>query len=207
MLYFSALQRGLSEMPSANNEVRNKICKIANEKGWEHLHGELEKVDRKAASRIHKNDPQRIQRALEVYELTGVPISNWHEKSKKRELPFCALKLALIPSDRKQLHARIEKRFKKMIADGFMSEMQQLYQRDDLNDNIPSMRSVGYRQAWKYLNGEFNFETMCERAIVATRQLAKRQYTWLRGESNLTNIMAERYDIHDIYHKIGAHLR
>ncbi len=207
MLYFSTLQRGLSEMPSANNEVRNKICKIANEKGWEHLHGELEKVDRKAASRIHKNDPQRIQRALEVYELTGIPISNWHETSKKRELPFCALKLALIPSDRTQLHARIEQRFKKMIAGGFMSEMQQLYQRDDLNDNIPSMRSVGYRQAWKYLNGEYNFETMCERAIVATRQLAKRQHTWLRSESNLTNIMAERYDIHDIYHKIGAHLR
>ena len=206
MLYFNALQHGMSQMPSANQAVRKKISELADKKGWEYMHAYLAKVDSKAANRIHKNDPQRIQRALEVYELTGIPISEWHAKTNNSELPINALKLALIPNDRAQLHTQIEQRFDQMIDAGFMKEMQLLYQRNDLDDNFPSMRSVGYRQAWRYLDGEYDFETMREKIIIATRQLAKRQFTWLRSETNLTNIMAERYDIHDIYHKIGAHL-
>ena len=207
MLYFSALQHGMSQMPSANQAVRKKISELADKKGWEYMHAYLAKIDSKAANRIHKNDPQRIQRALEVYELTGIPISDWHAKTNKPELPYSALKLALIPNDRTQLHNRIEQRFDRMIDVGFINEMKLLHHRNDLDDNFPSMRSVGYRQAWHYLDGEYDFETMREKVIVATRQLAKRQLTWLRSETNLTNFTAERYDIHDIYHKIGAHLR
>lgn len=206
MLYFKALQRGLSQMPSANSAVREKINKLADKKGWEYLHTQLAKVDSEAASRIHKNDPQRIQRALEVYELTGIPISAWHANTTVPGLSFSALKFALIQKDRVWLHNRIEQRFDQMIADGFIDEMSLLYQRDDLHVNLPSMRSVGYRQAWNHLDGKYDFETMREKTIIATRQLAKRQLTWLRSERNLTNIMAERYNIHDIYHKIDAHL-
>ena len=206
MLYFSALQRGLAHMPSANSVIRNKLSDLANKKGWEFMHAQLTKIDPQAAARIHPNDPQRIQRALEVYELTGTPISAWHVKSRKPKLPFRALKLALIPEDRGLLHRRIEQRFNRMLNEGFLKEMESLYQRNELHANLPSMRSVGYRQGWQYLDGDIDLETMREQAIISTRQLAKRQLTWLRSETRLTSLSAEQYDIHDICHKIHSHV-
>ena len=206
MLYFSALQRGLSQMPSANPMIRKKLSDMANEKGWEFMHAKLAEIDPQAAARIHPNDPQRIQRALEVYELTGVPISAWHAKSRKPKPSFHALKLALIPESRGLLHQRIEQRFNSMLEGGFLTETKSLYQRKDLYADLPSMRSVGYRQAWKYLEGEFDLDTMREKAIIATRQLAKRQLTWLRSETSLTGFSAEQYNIHDVCHKIHSHI-
>ena len=205
MLYFSALQRGLSQMPSANSQIRKRLSGEALEEGWETLHTRLAKVDPEAAKKIHPNDPQRIQRALEVFELTGIPISVWHAKPKQIRLPFKALKLVLLPSDRALLHERIERRFEQMLNDGFMTEMQELYSNEDLHSGLPSMRSVGYRQAWKYLEGEWSFETMQEKAIIATRQLAKRQLTWLRSETNLIRLIAEDFDFQEICHKIRSH--
>ncbi len=202
MLYFNALLHGLSDMPSANEEVRKKITERANEKGWDYLHAQLVKVDPQAASRIHPNDPQRIQRAMEVYELTGTPLSEWHAEEKSIQFPYEVLKLALIPNDRAMLHQQIERRFDQMLQAGFMEEMQQLYERTSLHADLPSMRSVGYRQAWKYLDGEYDAETMREKAIIATRQFAKRQLTWLRGEADLITILAEKPDIHDIRQEI-----
>lgn len=206
MLYFNALQRGLAHMPSANSAIRNKLSDLAKKKGWEFMHAQLAEIDPQAAARIHPNDPQRIQRALEVYELTGIPISAWHVKSRKPKPPFRALKLALIPEDRGLLHRRIEQRFNHMLNEGFLKEVQSLYQRDDLHADLPSMRSVGYRQAWQYLDGDIDLETMREKAIIATRQLAKRQLTWLRSETSLTSLSAEQYNIHDICHKIHSHV-
>ncbi len=207
MLYFSALLRGLSKMPSADQEIRERICHLATEKGWEFVHAQLASVDRHAAARIHPNDPQRIQRAMEVYELTGIPISEWHAQPVQNEFPFQALKLALIPEDRGRLHKLIEQRFDQMLKEGFLDEAHGLFQRDMLHADLPSMRSVGYRQAWKYFIGEYDEVMMREKAIIATRQLAKRQLTWLRSESSLCGISAENHDIHDVHHQIQAYLR
>ena len=202
MLYFNALLHGLSNMPSADEEVRKKITERANEKGWDFVHAQLLKVDPQAAARIHPNDPQRIQRAMEVYELTGTPLSEWHAEAETIQFPYEVLKLALIPNDRAILHQQIERRFDQMLQAGFMGEMQQLYEHTSLHADLPSMRSVGYRQAWKYLAGEYDAETMREKAIIATRQFAKRQLTWLRSEADLVTISAEKPDIHDIHQEI-----
>ncbi len=206
MLYFNALLRGLANMPKANPQVREKMSQLASVKGWEFLHARLCEIDPVAAKRIHPNDPQRIQRALEVYELSGIPISDWQAKSTDVKLPFDALKLALIPEDRKVLHQHIEARFDQMLKNGFMQEMQELYQREDLHDALPSMRSIGYRQGWEHLDGKYDLASMREMAIIATRQLAKRQHTWLRRESNLRSYPVERYKIHDVCHEIRSHL-
>ena len=205
MLYFSVLQRGLSQLPSANLIIRKKINDMAAQKGWEFMHARLGEVDPKSATRIHPNDLRRIQRALEVYELTGVPISSWHANSEKPALPFHALKMALIPKERGLLHQRIEQRFNRMLDEGFLMEVQSLYQRNDLHSDLPSIRSVGYRQAWQHLKGSYDLETMRDKAIVATRQLAKRQLTWLRSETHLVSLSAEHYNIHDICQKIHSH--
>ncbi len=206
MLYFSALLRGLSKMPSADLNVRKKISDLANQQGWEFMHAELAKIDPQAAERIHPNDPQRIQRAMEVYELTGMPISEWHAESKQNEIPYKTLKFALIPEDRARLHRRIEQRFNQMLKEGFLTEVEALYQQNSLQADLPSMRSVGYRQAWKYFSGEYDEAMMREKAIVATRQLAKRQLTWLRSESSLSEISAENRDIHDVRQQIHTYL-
>ena len=206
MLYFNALLRGLSKMPSANAEVRKKISDLAVEKGWEFVHAELAKIDPQAAERIHPNDPQRLQRAMEVYELTGTTLSDWHAKSQKNQDSFDALKLALIPEDRAQLHKRIELRFDQMLQQGFLEEVRALFQRETLHVDLPSMRSVGYRQAWKFFAGEYDETMMREKAIIATRQLAKRQHTWLRSESSLCELSAEKYDIHDVRQQIQSYL-
>lgn len=206
MLYFSALLRGLSKMPSANAEVRKKISDLAEQKGWDFVHAELTKIDPHAAERIHPNDPQRLQRAMEVYELTGITMSDWHAQSEQNEIPFNALKLALIPEDRARLHKLIEMRFDQMLQQGFLEEAQALFQRETLHVDLPSMRSVGYRQAWKFFAGEYDAAMMREKAIIATRQLAKRQHTWLRSESSLCEISAEKYDIHDVRQQIQSYL-
>ncbi len=206
MLYFNALLHGLSDMPSANEEVRKEITERANEKGWDYVHAQLVEVDPQAAARIHPNDPQRIQRAMEVYELTGRPLSEWHSEAKAVQFPYEVLKLALIPNDRAVLHEQIERRFDQMMQAGFMEETQQLYERKSLHADLPSMRSVGYRQAWKYFAGEYDAETMKEKAIIATRQFAKRQLTWLRSEADLVTISAEKPDIHDIRQEISRFL-
>ena len=207
MLYFRALQRGLSQLPSANPQIRKKLSDLAALQGWEYMHTRLQQVDPDIAARIHPNDPQRIQRALEVYELTGIPMSDWHTQPEKLKHPLQVLKLALIPLVRGWLHQRVEQRFTRMLADGFLAEMQALFGRGDLRADLLAMRAVGYRQGWKYFTGEYDLETMCDKAIIATRQLAKRQLTWLRGDTQVASFPAEQYNTHDIFNKIHSHVR
>ncbi|WP_428606304.1 tRNA (adenosine(37)-N6)-dimethylallyltransferase MiaA [Sedimenticola sp.] len=181
MLYFRALEFGLSPLPEADPEIRAELEREAADLGWETMHRQLESVDPEAAARIHPNDPQRIQRALEVYRLTGQPLSRLHGQEEQDALPYHLVRLARAPSDRAVLHQRIADRFYKMLELGFEEEVRRLLQRPDLHPDTPAMRSVGYRQMIRYLQGEWDRETMIERGIIATRQLAKRQFTWLRS--------------------------
>lgn len=181
MLYFFVLQQGLAELPPKNPVFRQEIENRAAIKGWDVLHQELSSVDPIAASRIHVHDKQRIVRALEVYYLTGKTISKLQAEETEPLSDYHIHHLVLAPKDRSILHHRIAERFQKMLAAGFEEEVRQLYARGDLNTELPSIRSVGYRQMWAYLNGEISHEVMREKAIVATRQLAKRQLTWLRS--------------------------
>ncbi|WP_275098732.1 tRNA (adenosine(37)-N6)-dimethylallyltransferase MiaA [Sedimenticola hydrogenitrophicus] len=181
MLYFRALEYGLSRLPEADPDIRADLEREAGESGWEALHAQLMRVDPAAAARIHPNDPQRIQRALEVYRLTGQPLSRLQRQAERNELPYRLVKLARAPQSRAVLHRRIAERFNQMLAEGFEAEVRQLLERDDLRPEMPSLRSVGYRQMIRYLRGEWDRETMIERGIIATRQLAKRQFTWLRS--------------------------
>ena len=190
-LYFRALQQGLSAMPAADPEIRARLEAEAQRDGWESLHARLAGVDPVAAARIHATDPQRIQRALEVYEISGLPISQFHAEGRSAALPYHVLKLALVPDDRALLHQRIESRFQTMLAAGFVDEVRRLYERADLGPELPAMRAVGYRQIWAYLAGKIGFDEMVEQAIVATRQYAKRQLTWLRGEEGVVSYTAE----------------
>jgi len=184
MLYYRALEYGLSPLPKADPEVRQRLEKQAHEIGWEAMHRRLVEVDPEAAARIHPNDPQRLQRALEVYEVSGVPMTElWKQSSVP--LTVTPLKIALAPAERAVLHQRIELRFDQMLAQGFVAEVERLYRRVDLNPSLPSIRCVGYRQIWNYLKGEWDQSIAREKAIIATRQLAKRQMTWLRSEENL----------------------
>ena len=186
-LYFHALLNGLAPMPEADADMRASISAEAAERGWAALHAELAKVDAEAASRIHTTDPQRIQRALEVWRLSGKPISQWQrEGANAPRLPAKVLKLVLAPDDRAELHQRIEKRFDMMLDAGFLDEVRSLREWPELRDHpapldLPAIRAVGYRQAWEHLDGVFDAATFRDRAIFATRQLAKRQLTWLRG--------------------------
>lgn len=185
MMYFKALLEGISPLPEADQAVREQLENEAREKGWQALHDELKRVDPVAAERIHPNDPQRINRALEVYRITGISMTEL-TKRKGETLPYKVHQFAIAPSDRKVLHQRIEQRFKIMVEQGFVDEVRKLYERGDLHLNMPSMRCVGYRQVWEFLDGEHDFEEMVYRGIVATRQLAKRQMTWLNGWENVT---------------------
>ena len=183
MLYFRALEYGLSELPAADQDVRKRLEQQAAEIGWSGMHDLLKQKDPQAASRIHPNDPQRIQRALEVISVSGQSMSDLYDKTSAYELDYRLHKIVISPEPRSVLHQRIEQRFDMMIAAGFVDEIKGLYARSDLNPALPSMRAVGYRQAWEWLEGKTTFEEMREKAIVATRQLAKRQLTWLRRES------------------------
>lgn len=180
-LYFHALLHGLSEMPEADAAMREAIAAEAAERGWPVLHAELAKVDPEAAARIHATDPQRIMRALEVWRLTGRPISDWQRAAQRRPFPFRVLRLVLAPRERAVLHARIAARFDAMLAAGFLDEVRRLRADPRLHPDLPAMRAVGYRQAWAHLDGETDAATFRAQAIAATRQLAKRQFTWLRG--------------------------
>ena len=186
MLYFKVLRDGLAAMPNASPRVRKQIETLAAESGWETVHAELKKVDPESAARIHANDPQRLQRALEVFLLTGKSLTALHrENHDPAELPCRLYFLAIQPTDRAVLHHRIAERFRRMLSEGLIEEVQVLYERGDLNPSMSSMKSVGYRQIWQHLAGEFTHGEMIEKSIVATRQLAKRQLTWLRGWSAL----------------------
>lgn len=190
MMYFKSLIEGISPLPAADAKIRSEIEAEVAEKGWQTLHKELEEIDPISAARIHQNDPQRLSRAIEVYRLTGKTLTELTQ-IKGEPLQGKVLQFALIPSDRSLLHERIELRFNQMIAQGFEEEVVKLRERKDLHIDLPSIRCVGYRQMWQYLNGEFNHEEMIFRGICATRQLAKRQLTWLRSWQGATNLMME----------------
>ncbi|HIB84827.1 MAG TPA: tRNA (adenosine(37)-N6)-dimethylallyltransferase MiaA [Chromatiaceae bacterium] len=184
MLYYRALERGLADMPAADQRVRERLSAEAEQSGWPAMHERLRQIDPPAADRIEPTDPQRIQRALEVYELTGTSMTDLHARpSTGHDFPWRVLKLAIAPGDRSVLHERIERRFRLMLEAGFIAEVEGLRARPELHPDLPSMRAVGYRQIWSHLDGEYDHETMIERGIIATRQLAKRQLTWLRGEA------------------------
>ncbi|TMH93483.1 MAG: tRNA (adenosine(37)-N6)-dimethylallyltransferase MiaA [Betaproteobacteria bacterium] len=180
MLYFKALREGLSELPESDAAVRARIDAEAAERGWPALHAELAKIDAPTAARLKPSDAQRIQRALEIYGVAGKPMSRLLGRTK-RALPFRLLELALVPSDRAELHRRIESRFDAMLERGLVEELRALRERHALWPGLPSMRCVGYRQAWQHLEGEFGRNELRDRGIFATRQLAKRQLTWLRA--------------------------
>ena len=180
-LYFRALQYGLSPLPEADPALRARLAEEARASSWPALHARLLELDPVAAARIRPNDAQRIQRALEVIALSGKPLSV-QQGAPPQRFAWRVLKLALVPADRAGLHARIAVRFDAMLAQGFLAEVQQLRARGDLHDDLPAIRAVGYRQAWRQLNGEFDIRELRDRGIFATRQLAKRQLTWLRAE-------------------------
>lgn len=195
MLYFNALFHGLAELPQADAAIRSQLAAQAKQYGNEYLHRRLAEIDPEAAARIHPNDPQRVQRALEVYQITGIPLTQLHAQAKTAPLPYRTIKLVVAPRHRKDLHDKIARRFHLMLDRGLIEEVRQLYRRGDLSEKMPSIRSVGYRQVWSYLQGEIDLAEMTEKAIVATRQLAKRQFTWLRRETDAHWFYTEQPDL------------
>ncbi|WP_342243597.1 tRNA (adenosine(37)-N6)-dimethylallyltransferase MiaA [Pseudomonas sp. OTU5201] len=195
MLYYKALLEGLADMPSADPAVRAELEARAARDGWEALHRELAVVDPESATRIHPNDPQRLTRALEVYKVSGLTMTAHRQRQAAQNmagntpgtayLPYTVAHLAIAPAQRQVLHERIAQRFRLMLEQGFIDEVEALRRRSDLHAGLPSIRAVGYRQAWDYLDGVLTRAEMEERGIIATRQLAKRQFTWLRSWSDL----------------------
>ncbi|MBI4808250.1 MAG: tRNA (adenosine(37)-N6)-dimethylallyltransferase MiaA [Nitrosomonadales bacterium] len=181
MLYFKALREGLSPLPQADAEVRARLDAIIAQHGIEHLHAELARVDAETAARLHATDTQRIQRAMEIYLVSGRPMSELIQQQEQDELPYRVLPIALIPSDRAVLHQRIAVRFEQMLKQGLLDELRGLREKYPLHREMTSMRCVGYRQAWEYMESEIDEAGLLEKGIAATRQLAKRQLTWLRG--------------------------
>ncbi len=191
MLYYKALLEGLAAMPSADVQVRAELEARARADGWQVLHDELRTIDPESAARIHPNDPQRLIRALEVYRVSGLSMSALRQRQQAEntaagasagsQFPYTVAQLAIAPADRGLLHERIAQRFQLMLEQGFIEEVKALRLRSDLHPGLPSIRAVGYRQVWDYLEGNLNRAQMQERGIIATRQLAKRQFTWLRG--------------------------
>ena len=196
-LYFRALHQGLSNLPEADPAIRERLAAEADEIGWPAMHERLRQVDPAAAARIGPNDAQRIQRALEVIELTGRPLSEQQRGGSGERFPWRVLKLALLPPERGSLHARIAERFDAMLAQGFLDEMRHLRTRGDLHPDLPSMRAVGYRQAWEHLDGLTGAAEFRDRGVFATRQLAKRQITWLRSELDARTFDPERPGLED----------
>lgn len=195
MLYYKALLEGLADMPSADPAIRAELEARALAEGWDVLHRELAAVDPESAARIHRNDPQRLTRALEVYRVSGLSMTEHRRRqaagnpetgtSGGGQLPYTVAQLAIAPAQRQILHDRIAQRFRAMLEQGFVEEVEALRSRSDLHAGLPSIRAVGYRQVWEYLDGELSREQMVERGVIATRQLAKRQFTWLRGWDGL----------------------
>ena len=194
MLYFNALSGGLAVLPEANADIRLRLDEELKTLGKTALHQRLASVDPVAAARIHPNDPQRIQRALEVYEISGKPLSAYFADDQQA-IPYQIIKLIVAPQDRKTLHEFIAKRFNIMLEQGFIEEVEALVKRGDLNEKMPSIRAVGYRQVWAYLHGEYDRATLIEKGIAATRQLAKRQFTWLRKEKDAVHFKSDQPDL------------
>jgi len=203
MLYYKTLQQGLSELPAADEAIRAQLEDDAKQYGWQVMHDRLASVDPVSAERIHPNDPQRIQRALEVFEVSGKTLTEFWQAQKSQALPYNIVKIAFFPENRDFLKQRIAQRFYQMLELGFIEEVESLRTRGDLSLDLPSMRCVGYRQVWEYLDGLMSREQMIDRGIIATRQLAKRQMTWLRKETN-----CNFYDVDSaIYQKILKNLK
>ena len=188
MLYFNTLQKGIANMPKVDDVVKQAIEREEQSGGLQALHQRLQKVDPVSAQRIHQNDPQRIKRALEIYDFTGKTLTHyWQEQNRQQSdfsFPYRRIKIALMPDDRVELRKRITQRFDIMLQQGFIEEVEGLFKREDLHAEMPSIRAVGYRQVWAYLAGDYGYDEMREKAIIATAQLAKRQMTWLRKESD-----------------------
>lgn len=181
LLYYKALREGLNDLPGANPDIRRQLEAEAQSKGWPALHAELAAVDPETAARLAPNDSQRLQRALEVYRLSNTPLSAWLRQASSRPAPYRFVTISLEPSERRQLHDRIAQRYRLMMGQGLLDEVTALYRRGDLHTGLPSIRCVGYRQLWDYLEGHVPLDQAVEQAIAATRQLAKRQLTWLRS--------------------------
>ena len=185
MMYFNSLQKGMAKMPAVDESIKQAIEQEASEKGILAMHQRLKQVDPVSAERIHPNDPQRIKRALEIYDFSGKTLTQfWQEQnSDKTVFPYRRIKIALMPDDRVELRKRITQRLDNMLKQGFIEEVEALYNRGDLHPDMPSIRAVGYRQVWAYLAGDYGYDDMREKAVIATAQLAKRQMTWLRKET------------------------
>ena len=194
MLYFHALQHGLAQLPAADAALRQRLLQQAEIEGWAALHQRLQQVDPLAAAKIHANDGQRIQRALEVYEVSGKPISEFWQQADNVDFPYRVLNLALLTEDREALHQRIAQRLQAMFAAGFVAEVEALFKRSELHPPPAALRAVGYRQVWQFLAGELDEAQMRDAALFATRQLAKRQLTWLRSWQNKETIVSEASD-------------
>jgi tRNA dimethylallyltransferase len=202
MLYYRALENGLAQLPEADAQIRENLAAQAKKVGWDSLHKRLAQIDPESGARIHPNDQQRIQRALEVFELTGKPLTEHQNEAQIDALPYRLLKIALIPEDREWIRGLAATRFDQMLENGFLDEVKALHQREDLHAGLPSIRCVGYRQAWQYLEGELDYDEMKERAVIATRQLAKRQMTWLRSEPDKCIFGAKNYVLEDVIETI-----
>ncbi|WGO99868.1 tRNA (adenosine(37)-N6)-dimethylallyltransferase MiaA [Saccharophagus degradans] len=195
MMYFKVLLEGLSDMPASDPAVRAQIDKRASEEGWPALHSELASVDPETAANIHPNHSHRISRALEVYVISGKPMSAWRGQANNGLIDtYDWVQICVAPRERTLLHQRIAQRFDMMLEQGFIDEVRALYDRNDLNVDMPSIRAVGYRQAWDYLEGVSSYDEMREKGIAATRQLAKRQFTWLRSWQGLEWIYTQDED-------------
>lgn len=192
MLYFHALKNGLANLPEADAAVRERLLQEAEAEGWAAMHARLAEVDPESAKRLNPNDAQRLQRALEVYEITGRSMTDLWAEQEKQKPDFPIVSLAVMPQERSELHDRIARRFDIMLEQGFVDEVRTLWDRGDLDLQMPSVRCVGYRQVWEYFAGTWDYDTMKFKGVVATRQLAKRQVTWLRSWENLNWI-----DTHD----------
>ena len=192
MLYFHALKNGLANLPEADAAVRERLLQEAEAEGWAAMHARLAEVDPESAKRLNPNDAQRLQRALEVYEITGRSMTDLWAEQEKQKPDFSIVSLAVMPQERSELHDRIARRFDIMLEQGFVDEVRTLWDRGDLDLQMPSVRCVGYRQVWEYFAGTWDYDTMKFKGVVATRQLAKRQVTWLRSWENLNWI-----DTHD----------
>jgi tRNA dimethylallyltransferase len=191
MLYFKVLLEGIAELPTSDLAIRAALTEEAERTGWPAMHAKLALVDPEAAARLHPNHSQRILRALEVYQQTGIPLSRLQHQQRPESLPFRPVQLALMPEDREVLNQRIEQRFDKMLASGFVDEVRALYERGDLHPDLPAIRAVGYRQAWDYLAGNITDIQLRDTGIAATRQLAKRQLTWLRSWADLHRLTTQ----------------
>lgn len=202
MMYFHSLLKGIAKLPAADPSIRSRLQQQMEQKGMPELHARLRKIDPVTADKISSNDPQRILRALEVYEITGKPMSTLQQQDQQPPPLSSVLSIALMPSDRAQLHTRIASRFAHMLSDGLIDELVQLQKLYDLSAALPSMRCVGYRQAWLYLQGHYDKDTLCEKGTIATRQLAKRQMTWIRNQLETAIIPTDLSNLDKAFHKV-----